>query len=85
MRIDKTYSELWDLVQNHEDKNVIVVATMAITTLQKLEKELRQKPPENRAMHPVEETKGLCDECSYYRPLVNIKGHNVCELCVDLH
>jgi hypothetical protein len=43
------------------------------------------KPPENKAMQPVEETKGLCDCCSYYRELTNVKGHNVCQLCIDLY
>lgn len=39
MKIDKTYSELWDLVNTHEDEIVKETAKMAINTLQKLQKE----------------------------------------------
>ncbi|MGX2959363.1 hypothetical protein JNUCC23_08845 [Peribacillus sp. JNUCC 23] len=35
MKIDKTYSELWDLVNNHEDETVRETAQIAINTLQK--------------------------------------------------
>lgn len=40
MRIDKTYSELWDLANTHEDIVVYETVKMAINTLQKLQKEI---------------------------------------------
>lgn len=39
MRIDKTYSELWNLVHKHEDNAVRETAQMAINALQKLEEQ----------------------------------------------
>ena len=42
MRIDKTYSELWNLVNAHEDTTVQETAKMAINTLQKLQKEIEK-------------------------------------------
>ena len=41
LRIDKTYSELWNLVNNHDDGTVRETAKMAINTLQKLQEENR--------------------------------------------
>jgi hypothetical protein len=29
----------------------------------------------------IEDVKGLCDDCGYYRPLTNELGYNLCELC----
>lgn len=41
MRVDKTYSELWNLVHEHEDHVVRETAQMAIKALQKLEENNR--------------------------------------------
>ncbi|OLS34422.1 hypothetical protein BTR22_18500 [Alkalihalophilus pseudofirmus] len=39
MRIDKTYSKLWNLVNEYEDESVRETAQMALNTLQKLQEE----------------------------------------------
>lgn len=40
MRLDKTNSELWDLVNNHEDEIVRETAQMAINALQKQQEQI---------------------------------------------
>lgn len=42
VRIDKTYSELWNLVNDNEDETVRNTARMAINALQKLQEENRR-------------------------------------------
>lgn len=39
MRIDKTYSELWNLVNTHDDETLKETAKMAINALQKIQEE----------------------------------------------
>jgi hypothetical protein len=36
---------------------------------------------EKESIISADEEKGLCDECSYYRPLKQVGEYKVCDLC----
>jgi len=41
------------------------------------------KEEANRLLEQHKDHKGLCHNCSYYRPLKPVNGYMVCELCED--